>query len=109
MGLLRKILNNKENDVYKMKWGNITPELYSEQKKSCIHIFNHLLEGQANIDRCIRFAIGRLEWYKTVLPVDCKQEVIFDDRGQEITDSDREYVELRLKAFANEINFMSKR
>ena len=103
----KKIMEKLE--AFDMDWGEITPEFCSHKEKSVVHVFNHYLEGQENIDRCIRFAIGRINWYKSILPHGYTQMVMFDDRGQNITDEDRKNIMSKLKDYTSETDFLSRR
>jgi len=91
-----------------MDWGAVTPELFNREKNSVVHIFNHCLLDWGNINRAIKFAVGRIEWYKDFLPQDCKHEVVFDDRGQDIDDSVRDKMTERLSELTSYVKFMSK-
>lgn len=90
-------------------WGSITPEFYNKEKKSVIHVFNHCLVGEENVSRAIRFAIGRIEWFKKYLSLDCNHEVAFDDRGQDIDDAIRNRIIKSLSNQASKVSFASKR
>lgn len=94
--------------VSDMNWGAVTPEFFNREKNSAVHIFNHCLLGEENISRAIKFAIGRIKWYKDFLPQGCKHEVVFDDRGQDIDDSVRNKVAQSLSELSLYVKFMSK-
>lgn len=96
-------------EITDLDWGSITPELYSEEKESVVHIFNHCLEGEENVTRAIRFAIGRIEWINSYLLMECNHEVVFDDRGQDIDDCIRNSVVKSLSNKALKVKFLSKR
>jgi hypothetical protein len=91
-----------------LDWGTITPEFYNREKNSAVHVFNHCLIGEENVSRAIKFAIGRIEWYKSYLPQGCTHEVVFDDRGQDISDSIRDKISADLSKLALYVSFMSK-
>lgn len=94
--------------ISNMDWGSITPEFFNREKNSAVHIFNHCLLDEDNINRAIKFAIGRIEWYKNFLPQGCSHEVVFDDRGQDIDDSVRNKVAESLSGLTLYVKFMSK-
>ncbi len=96
-----------ESDM-NLNWGTVTPEFYNEKKNSAVHIFNHCLEGEVNIIRSLKFAIGRIEWFNTCLPKKCSHEVVFDDRGQSINDSERIRISEYLSKLASCVKFSSK-
>lgn len=98
-----------ENNAFKFDWGTITPEFYNKEKNSVVHIFNHYLIGEENINRVIRFTIGRIEWYNNYFPQGCTHEVAFDDRGQGIDDCVRNRIAGSLSKHASIIKFASKR
>ena len=91
-----------------LNWGTVTPEFYSKEKNSAVHVFNHCLIDEASVDRTIKFAIGRIEWYKNFLPDGCAHEVVFDDRGQDIDDNVRNRITESLRGLAVNVKFMSK-
>lgn len=95
-------------EIFELDWGTITPEFYNGQKNSVVHIFNHSLLGDDNINRSIKFAIGRIKWYSTYLPKGCSHEVVFDDRGQNINDGVRKQITESIGRFALYVRFMSK-
>lgn len=92
-----------------MDWGNITPEIYSEEKNCVIHIYNHSLSGTENISRTIRFAAGRIHWFKEYLSLECSHEIVFDDRGQDVDDRTRDMISKSLNKQGIMVKFTSKR
>ena len=46
----------------KMDWGSFTPEFYRADDKRMVHIIDHPLRTQEEVDRNIRFIIGRIQW-----------------------------------------------
>lgn len=92
-----------------LDWGSITPEFYNEEKKSVVHVFNHCLVGEENVSRAIKFAIGRIEWFRNYLSIECSHEVAFDDRGQDIDDAIRDWIIKNLSNHASKVSFASKR
>lgn len=95
--------------IIDLDWGSVTPELYNQEKKTVVHIFNHYLVGEENLSRAIRFAIGRIECFRTYLSVECSHEIVFDDRGQDIDDNVRSIIIKKLSKQASKVNFVSKR
>lgn len=96
-------------DAFKLDWGTITPEFYNREKNSAVHIFNHNLSGVENINRVIKFALGRIKWYSNNLPPGCSHEVVFDDRGQDIDNNVRKQLADSLRPLALYVRFMSER
>ncbi|GEM_PF-2837107 len=95
-------------EAFELDWGTITPEFYNREKNAAVHIFNHNLSGEENINRAIKFALGRIKWYSKYLPPGCSNEVVFDDRGQDIDDSVRKQLANSLTPLALYVRFMSE-
>lgn len=95
--------------VYTLNWGSVTPELYNKNTNTVVHVFNHCLMDKESIDRSIKFAIGRIEWFSNYLSLDCRHEVMIDDRGQAIDDNVRNIIINSLRKYAAKVSFMSKR
>jgi len=94
--------------ITSLDWGNVTPEFFNKEKNSAVHVFNHCLVDEESVERSIKFAIGRIEWYKEFLPDGCDHEVVFDDRGQDIDDSVRNKIAESIGDLALYVKFMSK-
>lgn len=93
-----------------MDWGAVTPEFSNEHTRSLTHVFNHDLQDKASVKRSIRFAAGRIYWYKAYLKhAFFRHEVIFDDRGQNIAADTREYICREPKPYAKKVTFASER
>jgi hypothetical protein len=109
------MINNKKgrlvvkNDILTYDWGTVTPEFYNDEQKIVVHVFNHFLEGQVNAERSIRFAYGRIQWFKNHVPHGSIHEILFDDRGQKIDDLTRNQIVSRLEPVAQSVKFMSWR
>lgn len=88
-------------------WGEITPEFANTEEKVLVHVFNNNLEDETNVSRSIRFAAGRIEWFKNNQSKEYRHEIAFDDRGQTIDDSVRNRIIDGLSTYAS-IHFMSK-
>jgi len=95
--------------VTDLDWGPITVEFYNKEKKSIVHVFNHCLVGEENISRAIRFAAGRIEWFKSSRTSEYNHEVIFDDRGQDIDFKVRKRISEGLKKQTSNVSFVSER
>ena len=66
----------------RMDWGTVTPEFSNEWIRSLVHVFNHDLQNAASIERAIRFAAGRINWYNTYLKHSfLHHQIVFDDIG----------------------------
>lgn len=70
-----------------LDWGQVTPEAANTDRNEFVYIYNHDVSSSQNIDRTIRFIIGRLNYYDTQLPKDCKHLIKIDVRGQQINDT----------------------
>ncbi|MCL6560078.1 MAG: hypothetical protein K6U74_15070 [Firmicutes bacterium] len=91
-----------------LDWGPVTIEFFSEEENTAVHVFNCDLMSPDNVERCKKFVLGKLKWYKHHLPQGCKQAVIFDDRGQNINDNVRDTLKNILCALASEVSFVSE-
>lgn len=95
-------------NIYDLDWGSVTPEFYNREKNTAVYIFNHWLVDEGNVDRTIRFVLGRIEWYKQYLPQGCGYEIVFDDRGQKVTEALRDKIVNSLSKYTLDIKFKSK-
>ncbi len=92
-----------------MDWGVVTPEFSNEQLGTLAHVFNHDLQNAANIERAIRFAAGRINWYNACLKNAFPHHwIVFDDIGQDISADTRKHIRKKLKSYAAEIIFTSE-
>ena len=95
--------------IYDLNWGTVTPEFYNKDTKTVVHVFNDCLIGDENINRSVKFAVGRIKWFSNYLSPEYRHEVIFDDRGQGIDDMTRNTIANNLSKYAAKVSFMSKR
>lgn len=77
-----------------LDWGSVTPEASNVENNTFTYVFNHKLSSTAEIDRTIRFVVGRLQFYDNHLPANPRHDVRVDARGQSI---DRNAVTLIVK------------
>lgn len=73
--------------MYNLDWGAVTPEATNIITNEFLYIYNHTLRTGADIDRTIRFVVGRLRFYDVHLPPSATHRVKIDARGQEIPES----------------------
>jgi hypothetical protein len=66
--------------------------LSNPDRKIALHVLNHSLETPANVQRTIRFALARVQYFSRQLPVAWRQAIRIDDRGQSIDDSTRAHI-----------------
>jgi hypothetical protein len=95
--------NSNPNDF---DWGAVTPELFSAEKNTAVHVINHFFKNNLDINRTIRFVKGRLEWYKTQLPAGAKQEVVIDLRGQKIPWAETDRIRKELQPLASKVTYL---
>ena len=81
-----------------LDWGPATIEVSRSADQVGVHAFNHELGTTGGRGRALRFARARLEWFRRQLPPGTSQEVVFDDRGQEVDDQARAEVRAALAA-----------
>ena len=67
-----------------LDWGAVTPESADLDKNVFIYIFNHQLSTPAEVDRTIRFIVGRLLFYDKHLPPNPTHDIKIDARGQNV-------------------------
>lgn len=94
------------NRLMKMDWGYFTPEFYLEKDKRMVHVFNHSLATDEEVDRTIRFISGRLEW---LLGAELKHTVVIDDMGRNISKEGRQKIKAVLSRYADTVIFDSER
>ena len=75
-----------------LDWGKITPESTNLVTNVFTYIFNHDLSSPENIERTIRFIVGRLNYYDNHLPKDPTHSIKIDARGQQISDMDYDLI-----------------
>lgn len=96
-------------DPLAMEWGPATIELFSSERGLAVHVFNHDLTSEESVRRSVRFAIGRVRWFKRQLPEDTMQAVRFDDRGQVLASAVRESIKSALAPYVVGVTFASER
>ena len=69
-----------------LDWGKVTPEANLDGRDEYIYIYNHDLSTEDKIERTMRFIIGRLNYYDKHLPLNPKQFIQIDIRGQQISE-----------------------
>lgn len=72
--------------MYNLDWGGVTPEATNIITNECLYIYNHTLKTAVDVDRTIRFVVGRLRFYDVQLPPSARHRVKIDARGQGITE-----------------------
>ena len=70
-----------------MDWGKITPDGFDSATKTALHIFSMNLSTPVLRELCMTFVLGKLRWYHKHLPAEVQQRVIFDVRGQKLSES----------------------
>lgn len=77
------------SDPMSLGWGPATIEVYRSDDQVGVHAFNHELATVSGRERSLRFARARLDWFRLQLPAGASQEVVFDDRGQDVEEAAR--------------------
>lgn len=75
-----------------LNWGVVTPESANLTKNVFKYVFNHKLSTPAEVDRTVRFILGRLLFYDKHLPADPKHDVKIDARGQNLDQSTVDHI-----------------
>lgn len=88
-------------------WGVVTPESANLAENKFTYVFNHKLSTAAEIDRTIRFIIGRLFFYDMHLPPNSKHDVKIDARGQNLQQSTVDHIVEVVKERYNKPNLMA--
>lgn len=104
--IVYRVIDMNEYKIY--DWGSVTPELYNPQTNDVIYVFNHNIKRELIIKKSIKFAIGRLKWYKYHLPKVSSQKIVYDDRGKDISTDVKKEIRDKFKNIADEIMFMSE-
>jgi hypothetical protein len=86
---------------YDLDWGPFTLDGFHSSENTALHIFNFSFRGSEETDRIIRFSVGRINWASHNLPINCIQKVIFDIRGQKISDDLKKNIQLRIESQVN--------
>jgi hypothetical protein len=96
-------------DPLAMEWGPATVELYSPERGLAVHVFNHDLTSEESVRKSIRFAIGRVRWFRLQLPEGARHADRFDDGGQELASTVRESIKSALAPYVVGVTFASER
>jgi hypothetical protein len=72
--------------------GFVTPEAANLAENVFTYVFNHKLSTLAEVDRTVRFIVGRLFFYDKHLPANPKHEVKIDARGQNLNQSTVDHI-----------------
>ncbi|MBN8603013.1 MAG: hypothetical protein J0M26_18395 [Planctomycetes bacterium] len=91
-----------------LDWGTATPEFVSRDSSTAIHVINHALENDVQLNRNMSFIRGRIAFFARQLPSGMKQHVIFDDRGQNIPSSIRDSLREAFTSIAS-FEYMTER
>lgn len=92
-----------------MDWGFFTPEFADGNTNTIIHVFNHNLKGNQNIDRTLKFIIGRINWSNKYLRCKFNHKIVLDDIGQHLTDDEKKIIINSLNKYSKSIEFTSER
>lgn len=95
-------------DPLELDWGTVTPELVSEDSSYAVHVINHAIGSNAQLERNLAFIRGRVAVFTRVLPPEMGQQIIFDDRGQDIPHDIRQALRAALSELGP-FNFFSER
>ena len=98
----------RASNPFELGWGTATVEFAYEDKRQAVHVLNHDLQSRAAVERNVRFAKARLQWFKRQLPKGYSQHLMFDDRGQQVSPADRAALRSRLGPAADGVRFFSE-
>jgi hypothetical protein len=90
--------------MYDLDWGVVTPEASNINENEYTYVFNHKLSTPAEVDRTIRFVVGRLRFYDKHLPNNPRHLVKIDARGQEIDQNTAELIAQTIRKMHNRSN-----
>ena len=82
-----------------LDWGLATPEAYDDVNREALHILNVNFIGQVNRNRVTKFTCARILHFHKHLPKGSSQRVMFDLRGQLVSNKN---LELARKTIAQE-------
>jgi hypothetical protein len=69
---------------FKLDWGEITPDGYSEKKNEAVYVFNFNMMSDESRSLAQKFIVGKVLWYQKHLPDKCSHVMDLDLYGQEI-------------------------
>lgn len=95
-------------NAFELGWGTATVEFVNDDQRNALHVLNHDLQSREAVERNVRFAKARLQWFKRQLPQGYSQQLMFDDRGQRVSPADRAALRSRLGAVADGVRFFSE-
>ena len=95
-------------DPLELEWTQATIEQYSSALKTAVHVFSHDLRSPDAIERTLRFAAGRLRWFRSQLPEGTSQVIWLDDRGQALDSVLRKHLRDAMAQLCSSVVFMSE-
>lgn len=75
-----------------LDWGSITPDSVNLGKNRFTYIFNHQISTPTEVDRTIRFVVGRITFCERHLPANPTHDIKIDSRGQNVDDTIVEHI-----------------
>jgi len=84
-------------DIQDLDCGIATPEGYDEAKREALHVLNVNLIGDVNRNRVLKFACARVLHFHKHLPQGSSQRILFDLRGQRVSDKNLKLVRETIK------------
>jgi len=100
--------STETHHTFDLDWGPSTVEAINDQRRLALHILNHHIETSASLERTLRFAAGRVQWFSKQLPEGFQQVVLFDDRGQSVPVGTKREIASRLAASGADVLFESE-
>ena len=97
------------DDIKKMDWGILTPDVSNGKTNTIVHIFNHYISSDTSIDRTVRFVKGRILWFDNYCRQKFNHEVVIDDVGQPIDLDAKNRIISDLSKYATNVIFCSER
>jgi hypothetical protein len=96
-----------------LDWGVVTPESANLDQNVFTYVFNHKLSTSAEVDRTVRFIVGRLLFYDKHLHANPKHDVKLDVCGQNLDQNTITQIvqttrEMYTKSNLREINVIQK-
>ncbi len=75
-----------------VEFGPASPEGYDDVTNEALHVLNVSLRDTVEISRVLRFACARVVHFHRNLPSGSSQKVVFDLRGQLVSNAAREAI-----------------
>ena len=88
--------NVKDVSMPVLEWGPATPEGYDDVRNEALHVLNVSFRDTMEMGRVVRFTCARVVHFHGHLPSGSSQRVVFDLRGQLVSNSARVAVHTRL-------------